>query len=268
MPRSKKNKEEEGNCPEPIEVEVIEEVKIEPPPVEEQKPEEPQPEKKSAGAIAVDQKSQLIVARDNSELVRMITLFSKGTAFPKTLDTPEKIIAAWQVAASLNLPPMVAIQNLAVIHGSVSMWGQLPKALAERTGQLEDYKLILFDKEQKQICLGEKNLGADVWGAVVQIRRSKRSVNEYSFTEPEAKKAGLLNKAGPWTDYRKIMYARRASGHAMKFEFPDALMGVPVAEYDFHQAPDLKDVTPSQTRDAISEELKKRSQQNKEANDV
>lgn len=220
--------------------------------------------KVKSGLIAVDQKSQMIVARDNSELVRMIQLFMKGTAFPKTIDTEAKVVAAWQIAASLGLPPMVTMQNLAFIHGAVSMWGQLPKALAERTGQLSDFKLILFDSSQKVICLEEKNLGSEVWGAVVQIQRSKRSRNEYSFTEPEAQKAGLLTKSGPWTQYRKIMYARRAMGHAVKFEFADALMGVPVAEYDFHQAPDLMDVTPSQDRDAIAERLAKRAENQKE----
>jgi len=238
---------------EPIEPQGQEEAKEEAP------ASEPSKEQKSSGLISVDQEKQIIVARDNAELWRMVQLFMKGTAFPKTINTPEKAIAAWQVAASLGLPPMVTMQNLAFIHGSVSMWGQLPKALAERTGQLQEFKLILFDSEQKVISLENKNLQADVWGAVVQMRRSKRSMNEYSFTEPEAKKAGLLTKDGPWQQYRKIMYARRAMGHATKFEFPDALMGVPVAEYDFHEAPDLKDVTPSQNRDAIAEKLAKRA---------
>lgn len=215
---------------------------------------------RAAMPIAVDQKSQVIIARDNSELYRMIKSFMNGTAFPKTIDTVEKAIAAWQVAASLGLPPMVTMQNLAFIHGSVSMWGQIPKALAERTGQLEDFKLILFDAEQKVISLENKNLGTDVWGAAVQIRRTKRSMNEYSFTEPEAKTAGLLNKAGPWTQYRKIMYARRSVGHAMKFEFPDALMGVPVAEYDYHEAPDLKDVSSSrEDSESIASKLAERA---------
>jgi hypothetical protein len=245
--------------------EQAEEIEIQAEVVGEEDPPAPQEEpkkeeKKTQSALAVNQSSQLIIARDNAELYRMIQVFMKGTAFPKTLDTEAKVIAAWQTAASLNLPPMVAIQNLALIHGSVAMWGQLPKALAERTGKLEDYKLILFDEAQKVICLENKNLQEKVWGSAVQVKRSGRSKNEYTFTEPEAKHAGLLNKKGPWTDYPKIMYARRATGHAMKFDFPDALMGVPVAEYDFHQAPDLKDVTPSQTRDSIIDDLEKRSQ--------
>lgn len=240
---------------------------VETEPAREEAPEQPK-EAKGSLAIAVDHQKQIIVARDNTELWRMVQMFMKGTAFPKTINTPEKAIAAWQVAASLGLPPMVTIQNLAFIHGAVSMWGQLPKALAERTGQLRDSKLILFDADQKEICLANKNLQAEVWGAVVQMQRSRRSKNEYAFTEPDAKKAGLLGKDGPWQTYRKIMYSRRAMGHAVKFEFPDALMGVPVAEYDFNQAPDLKDVTPSQDRDALAEKLAARAANHKEQGDA
>lgn len=208
---------------------------------------------KTPDPIAVDERNQLIVARDNSELVRMIKIFMQGAALPRTLDTEAKVITAWQAAASLKVPPIIAIQNMAIIHGVLSIWGQLPKALADQTGQMEDFKLILFDKDQKEICLGNKNLQEDVWGAVTQMRRLRKSKNEYYFTEIEAKKAGLLSKSGPWQDYRKIMYARRTIGHAIKFEFPDAVMGIAIAEYDLHDAPDLhpthsaKEVTSTHT---------------------
>lgn len=199
---------------------------------------------KQPSALAVDNKTQLIIARDNGELVRMIKIFMGSVSLPKSLDSESKIITAWQAAASLKVPPILAIQNMAIIHGTLAMWGQLPKALAEHTGQMEEFKLIYFDKNQAEICLANKNLDAEVWGAVTQMRRSKKSKNEYFFTEIEAKKAGLLSKSGPWQDYRKIMYARRTIGHAVKFEFPDAVMGIGIAEYDFNEAPDLKDVTP------------------------
>lgn len=228
--------------------------------ITETKPAEPAKPKETAKAIAIDPKTQLMIARDNGELFRMITVMMKGMAVPKSLDTPEKVIAAWQVAASLRLPPAIAIQNLAVIHGSVSLWGQLPKALAEATGELEDFKLLLIDEKQNIISLANKNLNAEVWGAVCQIKRKGRSENEYTFTLEDAKTANLLGKDGTWQTYRKIMLSRRAVAQAIKFEFPDALMGVPVAEYDFHQAPDLKDVTPANSEaQTIADKIKARA---------
>ena len=194
--------------------------------------------------ITVDAKTQMMVVGNQSELVRVIKTFMRGGALPKSLDTEEKVIAAWQMAASLKLPPAVAIQNMAFINGTLSIWGQLPKALAEATGQLEDFKLFLIDEAFKEICVKNTNLKNPPWAAVCQITRKGRSMNEYVFSIEDAKTAGLLGKSGPWTSYRKIMLQRRAVGHAIKFEFPDALMGVAIAEYDQNEAPDLKDVTP------------------------
>jgi hypothetical protein len=195
--------------------------------------------------IAVNKKTQMLVVKDNSELVRVIKTFMKGGALPKTLDTEEKVIAAWQMAASFGLPPAIAIQNMAFVNGTLTIWGQLPKALAERTGQIEDFRLLLVDEAFKEICMANSNLKNQVWAAVCQIQRKGRSKNEYFFSIDDAKAAGLLNKRGPWQEYQKIMLQRRAVSHALKFEFGDALMGVPIAEYDFNQAPDLHDVTPS-----------------------
>lgn len=217
-------------------------------------------EPKQLSSIAIDPKTQALVAKDNSELMRMITIMMQGQAFPKTLDTPQKAIAAWQVAASLGLPPAVAIQNMAVIHGSVCIWGQLPKALAEATGELEDFKMIMINDKHEVISLENKNLDQEVWGAVCQIKRRGRSMNEYSFTMGDAAKARLDKKTGPWSDYRKIMLSRRVMGQAIKFEFPDALMGCQLAEYDLNVAPDLKDVTPLSNKEAwqaaLNEKLK------------
>lgn len=205
-------------------------------------------------SIITVNENQGLVAKDNSELLRMIQVMMKGQAFPKSLDTEAKVIAAWQVAASLKIPPAVAIQNLAIVNGSICMWGQLPKALAEATGELEEFKLVVIDEKQDPICLENKNLNAQVWGAVCVIKRKGRDRNEYAFTVEDMKRANLDKKQGPWRDYTKIMLMRRAMGTAIKFEFPDAVMGVPIAEYDFHQAPDIKEVGPTQSK---AEMLKK-----------
>lgn len=204
----------------------------------------------TAALIRIDEKTQQLVAKDNAELMRLIRTFMKGTAFPKTLDTEEKVIAAWQVAASLKIPPMVAIQNIAIIHGSCKIWGQLPKALAEATGEVEKWTQFYVDKEQKKICFENQNLDKERWGHVIQVKRKGREPNEFHYTIDDAKKAGLLGKQGPWKDHTHIMLARRNTGACVNFEFPDAVMGVGIAEYQDHVAPDLLDVTPRTTRES------------------
>lgn len=202
-----------------------------------------------------------IVTNDTSELMRLIGIMMEGKAFPKTLDTHPKIIAAWQMAASLGLSPMAAMPNMAIINGAISLWGQLPKALAERTGEMTDFSLVYLNDKQEIISLSNKNIADPVWAAVCTMQRKGRSANEYFFSIDDAKKAKLFGKSGPWTEYTKIMLARRAVGNAVKFEFPDALMGVAIAEYDFNQMPDYeptpdRDVAETTAKEKINNLLK------------
>ncbi len=59
--------------------------------IEERYPGDEPPKKEpkvAASVIAVDNERQIIVARDQVELYRMVQMFMKGTAFPKTIDFP------------------------------------------------------------------------------------------------------------------------------------------------------------------------------------
>lgn len=218
------------------------------------------PEEKRAGSvIAIDPRSHMLVARDNAELMRMISIFMKGQSFPKTMDTPAKCITAWNMAASFkNVSPQRAMSRMMYINDTLSIWGELPKALAEETKELEDFELYVVDKDYNKICVENKNLHVDPYAGVCFIKRKGRTKNQYYFTMDEAEKAGLLNKKGPWQNYAKAMLCWRAQGQGLKFEFGDALMGCEIAEYRFNEAPDLngfKDVSPKST--ALADELNK-----------
>lgn len=206
-------------------------------------------------AIAVDPRTQLIMARDNGEVVRLIRTMMKGQALPKTLDSEEKLVMAWQAAASLKVPPTVAISNMAIINGVLSIWGQLPKALAHATGEMRDFDIQPINDKQEVIALKYKNLDTEIWGAVIGIKRGGQTKNEYFFTMKDAERAGLDKKKGPWQDYRGIMIMRRTIAWGVKVEFPDALMGLSIAEYDLHEAPDLKDVTPMPSTTGRADQL-------------
>jgi hypothetical protein len=208
----------------------------------------------SAAPMLVRQDNSQIIIRDQAELYRVIMLMTKGCAIHKSLDTIEKRIACWQMATALKVRPEVAISNMYIVNGVISLWGQLPKALAHETGELQHFKLIRYNEKQDEIALQYKNLETEVWGAAVQIRRGGGALNEYIFTMEDAKRAGLASKSGPWKDYRPIMLCRRTVGQAIKFDFPDAVMGLGISEYDHNEAPDLmappKDVTPGLDRSA------------------
>lgn len=213
--------------------------------------EEVKPKKQNAidvKPISLDSNSQ-IVARDSSELMRVIQLFMQGQAFPKTFDTPQKCISAWNLAASFkNYSPQRAIARMMYINGTIAIWGELPFALAKATGEMTDYELFVVDKEYVKICVENKNYHAEPYAAVCKIKRGAMTANEFYFTTAEAESAGLLKKTGPWQTYAKTMLMWRASHQALKFIFGDALMGAELAESaytkEFARENGFKDVTP------------------------
>ncbi len=200
-----------------------------------------------------------LAPKDASELSRTLANIAKGGGFPERFDTQEKRIAAYNLAQSLMGPQwQLALNHIAIIKGQMCIYGEMPGTLAERTGEVEEKEVYLLDADYQRINTTNKNLGAEPYAAVCNIKRKGRAKKEFTYTIDEAKKAGqypptkwskqenkkVLNEDSPWEKFKKIMLMRKAMAIGIKFEFPDALVGVPIAEYDFDEAPDIKDVTP------------------------
>lgn len=197
-----------------------------------------------------------------NQLALIIEKISKGGGFPERFDSAEKRIAAYNLAHSLMGGRwQLALNNIAIIKGQMTIYGELPGAIAEQTREVEEKIVFALDKDKKQICTSNDNLSANAWAGVCKIKRKGREMKEFTYTIDEAIAAGqypatkwdkktqarVQNDDSPWMKFTKVMLMRKAMALAIKFEFPDALVGVPVAEYDFDEVPDLKDVTPSFT---------------------
>jgi hypothetical protein len=83
--------------------------------------------------------------------------------------------------------------------------------------------------------------------AYCTIKRKGEEPHTSTFSVEDAKKAGLLGKQGPWTQYPKRMLQMRARGFALRDKFSDALKGLIVKE----EAQDyvLKDVVQAKADD-------------------
>ena len=218
---------------------------------------------KSNGSIALNERKSL-APKDSSELARVIEFVNAGKGFPARFDTEAKRIAAYNLANSLMGERwQLAINNIADIKGQLTIFGELPGALAEQTKEVQEKKVYCIDSGYNEICVKNKNLKEEVWGAVCVIQRKGREKKEFFYTLDEAKKAGQyparrkdgsISSDSPWMRFTKVMLMRKAMAMAIKFEFPDAMVGVPVAEYDFDVAPDVvpvRDVADS----TVAEEL-------------
>jgi hypothetical protein len=172
-------------------------------------------------------------------MVKTTAISERGTMLPTSLDqaiTVAKMIAhsgmvpkqyegntggvliAIQMGAELGLSPMSAIQNIAVVNGRPSLWGDAMLALVLSHPHCDD--VIEQDTE---------TIRAEKAATCIVKRRGKTPV-ERTFSMADAEKAGLLKKDGVWQTYPYRMLQMRARGFALRDAFPDALRGVHLAE--------------------------------------
>lgn len=139
---------------------------------------------------------------------------AKSDMVPKDYkDKPGNCLIAMQWGMEVGLKAMQALQNIAVINGRPSLWGDAVIALA-RNSALCEY--IVEDDDGKT--------------ATCRVKRRGEPEQVRTFSMEDAKTAGLLNKTGPWTQYPKRMRQMRARAFAIRDVFPDVLKGMAVAE--------------------------------------
>jgi hypothetical protein len=129
----------------------------------------------------------------------------------------------------VGLTPMAALQSIAVVNGMPTIWGDGALGLVQASGLLEDI--------EETVDAGTD--GVPLAAKCRVKRRDRKQWVEQTFTQVEAKKAGLWSKAGPWTQYPRRMMQMRARSWALRDAFPDVLRGLGVRE----EVGDMVDVT-------------------------
>ena len=137
-------------------------------------------------------------------------IISRSDLAPKDFkNKPENCLVAIEMGKDLGLKPMQAIQNIAVINGRPCIWGDAALAVLQSH---PDFEFI------------DESVENGV--ATCKIKRKGNPVVIRTFSESDAKKAGLFGKSGPWTNYPKRMLQLRARGFAARDSFADALKGI------------------------------------------
>ena len=140
---------------------------------------------------------------------------------------PGNCLVAIQWGMEIGLKPLQAMQNIAVINGRPSLWGDSVIALA-RNSPVCEY-IIEEDDGRMATC---------------KVKRRGEPEQSRTFSMDDAKIAGLVGKQGPWSQYPKRMRQMRARAFAIRDVFPDVLKGLPVAE----ELLDMPQSTPINTR--------------------
>ncbi len=181
-----------------------------------------------------------------TEAIQFSEMLAKSAMVPKQYQgKPEDIMVAVQWGYEIGLAPLQALQNISVINGKPSVYGDAAMALVQASPVCEGVE---------EYVEGE---GTPNPVAVCVASRKGRKPVVARFSVEDAKRAGLWGKQGPWQAYPKRMLQMRARGFALRDAFPDVLKGLITAE-EAQDYPDEakplppKDITPRNPLDALA----------------
>lgn len=145
---------------------------------------------------------------------------------PSGMKTAEQCMIAIMKGLEMGLPPMTAVERIAVVNGRATVFGDAIPALLWANH---------FKLDEKEIDNGY---------SCTVIRPCNSKITR-TFTIDDAKQAGLWGKAGPWKQYPKRMLQMRARGLAARDGAADVLAGMYLAE-EAQDIPPAKpvDITP------------------------
>ena len=168
------------------------------------------------------------------EALRFADYLAESDLVPKDYKgKPGNCLVAIQWGLELCLKPLQAMQNIAVINGRPSLWGDAVLALVLGS----------------PVC---EYVHESVENGVATCRVKRRGAKEQvrTFSDADAKMAGLSGKQGPWTQYPLRMKQMRARAFALRDVFADVLKGMPVAEEVMDFPPEInsapRPATPAQ----------------------
>lgn len=200
-----------------------------------------------------------LVLRSFDELWRFANAVHASQMVAKTFTSVEQIVIALQVGSEVGLPPMQALQSIAVIQGRATIWGDALPGLVWASGLCEGIEESIegTGDNRRAICSVKRR------GVEKPIVRS--------FSVADAKTAKLWGKTTrtgeptPWVNHPERMMAMRARSYALRDGFADVLRGLQcreevldyageVAEQPQKRKPArLPEVLPDETVDAVIE---------------
>ena len=170
--------------------------------------------------------------------LKMAQTLVKSGMLPQGLNTAEKVCVALEWGHELQLSPMVAVNNIAVINGKPTLSADLMGALVKRS---PEYGGIEWK------CLTDEKAECTITRILPNGKEEKYTS---TFTIEDAKIAGLATK-DVWRKYPKRMLKHRCMSYGLRDVFPDLLAGIYETEeaesITYKQQPEqaeLRNVTP------------------------
>lgn len=175
--------------------------------------------KKSPTSVSVGNRG--LQAGNFDELWRIAEMVSQSGFAPRGMkDNPVDCMTAMAHGLEVGLSPMQAVQNIAVINGRPSIWGDAMVGLVLGSGLMVDQSLAFEGQPHKD----------DYTAVYTCQRKGFTTASESRYSVADAKRANLWGKKGPWSDYPDRMLGIRARAFGLRNTFADVLGGLYMAE--------------------------------------
>lgn len=160
--------------------------------------------------------AHVLVPQSFQEYLELAKIMSTSNMVPKDYrGKVEDCFVAMMFGAELGVSPMQALQNIAVINGRPSIFGDMALALVRAHPEL-----TLFDEHYDE----------KLKTATCTVQRGRSKPVARSFSWAQAEEAGLTGRNPIYKQYPERMLRMRARSFALRDTFPDVLKGVHVAE--------------------------------------
>jgi hypothetical protein len=177
--------------------------------------------------------AQFLVPANLAEAMKVAELLSKSDLVPKDYKgKPANVVVAIGWGAEVGLKPLQALQNIAVINGRGSVWGDAALALCMASASFVD-------------CVEVIDGAGDARVARCTVTRKGREPLSRTFSVAQAKAAQLWGQ-NTWAKYPERMLQMRARGFALRDCFPDALRGLYLSE-ELVDMPAEREINPAPT---------------------
>jgi hypothetical protein len=128
---------------------------------------------------------------------------------------PEEVLVAIQFGQELGLQPMQSLQNIAVINGKPSLYGDAVIAVCRMGSDFEYCHEEFDDATMTAIC---------------KVKRRGEPEYVVKYNKEDAVLAGLWGKQGPWRLHPKRMLQMRARSFGLRDKFAHLLKGMAMVE--------------------------------------
>lgn len=164
------------------------------------------------------------------EAMQMAEMLSGSQMVPKNYQSkPQDTLVAMMMGSELGLNPIQSLQNIAVVNGRPSIYGDALLALVMNHPAFGGHEESFDDATMTATCT--------VW------RKGEQKKHSVSYSKADAEQASLWGKQGPWKQYPKRMLMWRARGYSLRDKFADALGGLITVE-EAQDMPLERDITP------------------------